>query len=68
MFDTDQCLMEDAEPRTSWIMPIRYEVEGYILDAYAQHLLRKLVDTSKERFGTYKEKSLYLHSVIQYIP
>lgn len=62
MVDTNQCLMEAIEPRTSWILPMGYEVEVHILDAYAQYLLRKLVDNSKERFSTYKEKSLSLHS------
>lgn len=62
MVDTNQCLMEVVEPRTSWIIPMGYEVEGHIIDAYAQHLLSKLVDKSKERFETYKEKSLDLHS------
>lgn len=52
--NTNQYLMEVVEPRTSWIMPIGYEVEAQILDAYAQVSLRKLVDTSKEIFRTYK--------------
>ncbi|XP_057823849.2 uncharacterized protein LOC131036073 [Cryptomeria japonica] len=39
-----------------------YEVSGDILAAYDPHLLRNPVDTTKESFGTYKEKSLSLHS------
>lgn len=39
-----------------------YKVEGHILDAYAQQLLRKLMDKSEEIFRTYKEKSLDSHS------
>lgn len=62
MVEIDQCLMEAVESRTSWIMPMGYEVEGHVLDMYAQHLLSKPVDKSEERFGTYKEKSLSLHS------
>lgn len=46
-------------------MTMGYEVEEYILDAYAQHLLNKLVDTSKERFRMYKEKRLELHSKLK---
>lgn len=56
MVDTDQCLMEAIESRTSWIMPMVYEVEGHSLVVYAQHLLRKPMDKFKERFGTYKEE------------
>lgn len=62
MVETNQCLIEVIEPRTSWIMPMGYEVEGHVLEAYTQHLLRKLVERSKERFDTYKEKRLSLHS------
>lgn len=61
MVDTDQCLMEDVEPRTIWIMPMGYEVDERVQDMYAQHLLSKPKDTSVERFGTYKELSLKLH-------
>ncbi|XP_059067460.1 uncharacterized protein LOC131030201 [Cryptomeria japonica] len=39
-----------------------YEVEERIIELYAQHLLRKLVDAIEERFGTYVEKSLDLHA------
>lgn len=46
MVDTDQCLMKVVEPMTIWIMPIGYEVSGYILDAYSQHFLIKSVDTN----------------------
>lgn len=62
MVDTDQCLMEDIEPKIVWIMPKGYEVSSDILNAYAQHLLRNPVDKSEEMFGTYKEKILSLHS------
>lgn len=62
MVDTDQCLMEVVEHRTSWIMPMGYEVEEEIIELYAQHLLSKPVDTFGERFETYAEKSLKFHS------
>lgn len=52
MVDTHHWLMEVVEPRTTWILPMGYEVEIHILDAYTQYLSRKLVDTSKELFGT----------------
>lgn len=61
MVDIDQCLMEVVEIRTSWILPMGYEVEEKILELYAQHLLSKLVDPNELRFVTYKEKSLKLH-------
>lgn len=51
MVDTNQCLMEVVEPRTSWSMLMGYEVEGHVLDVYAQYLLSKSVDKSEERFG-----------------
>lgn len=41
MVETGQCLMEFVELRTSWIMPMGYEVKGHVLEAYAQHLLSK---------------------------
>lgn len=62
MVEIDQCLMEAVEPRMVWIMLMGYEVDANTLDMYAQHLLRKTVDEKEERFGTYKEKSLRLHS------
>lgn len=61
MVDTDQCLKEAVEPRTSWILRMGYEVDEHILELYAQHLLSQPVDPNEERFGTYKEKSLKLH-------
>lgn len=39
-----------------------YEVDENTLDIHAQHILRKPVDGKEERFGTYKEKILSLHS------
>lgn len=62
MVDTNQCLLEVVEKRNSWIMPMEYEVEGHVLDAYSQHLLRKLVDKFEEMFVNYNAKSLDLHS------
>ncbi|XP_059078088.1 uncharacterized protein LOC131876662 [Cryptomeria japonica] len=53
--------METFEPRIVWILPMGYEVDEITLDTYAQHLLSKLVDENKERFGTFKEKDLSLH-------
>lgn len=58
LVDTNTCQMEAVDPMTTWVMPIYYEVEEDILVAYANHLLPQLVDTTAERFGTYKEKSL----------
>lgn len=62
MVDIDQCLVEALEPRIVWMMPKGYEVDAEILEIYAQHLLCKLIDASKERFGTSTEKDLQLHS------
>lgn len=59
--DIDQRLMEVVEPHTSWILPMAYEVDGQVLELYAQHLLSQLVDLKEEKFGTYKGKSLSLH-------
>lgn len=53
--------MEAVEPRTIRIIPMGYEVDAQILDMYAHHLLRKPLDTSKERFSTFVEKDLQLH-------
>lgn len=61
MVDIDQCLMEVVELKTTWIMPMGYEVDGDTLNA-SLHLLIKPVNKSEERFGTYKEKSLSPHS------
>lgn len=57
MVEVDQCLMEAVKPRTICIMPMGYEVEEQILEMYAQHLLSKSIDTSKERFGTFFENN-----------
>lgn len=54
MVNIDECLMKVVEPRTSWIIPIGYEVEEKILELYAQHLLGKPMDPNEEIFGTYK--------------
>ncbi|XP_059070821.1 uncharacterized protein LOC131860422 [Cryptomeria japonica] len=54
--------MEAIYPRTTWVMPMGYEVEEDHLVAYAEHLLAQPVDTSAERFGTYKDKSLLVHN------
>lgn len=62
MVEIDQSMMEVVESRIVWIMPMGYEVDANTLDMYAQHILSKLVDEKEERFGTYKEKSLSLHS------
>lgn len=61
MVDKDQCQMEVVEPRKIWIMPMAYEVDSIMLEAYSQHLLSQLVDPKEERFGTIKEKELELH-------
>lgn len=62
MIYIDQCPMEAVETRTSWIMPMGYEVEKKILELNAQHLLNNSMDAFEERFGTYAEKRLKLHS------
>lgn len=56
MVETNHCLMEAIELRIVWFMPMGYEVSGDTLNVYAQHILSKLIDTTKERIGTYKEK------------
>lgn len=62
MMDKDQCHMEAIKPRTIWIMPMGYEVDGNTLDVYAQHPLSKLVDKEEERFNIYNKKDLDLHN------
>ncbi|XP_059064805.1 uncharacterized protein LOC131856871 [Cryptomeria japonica] len=42
-----------------------YEVDKDLLIAYVDHLLEKPTDTTTERFRTYKEKSLQVHSKLQ---
>lgn len=42
-----------------------YEVDKDILIVYVEHILGQLVDTTTERFGTYKEKSLQVHSELE---
>lgn len=54
MVDKEQCHMEPVEPRIVWILSMGYEVDEITLDAYAQHLLSKLVDEKEERFSTFK--------------
>lgn len=53
--------MEVVQPRTFWIMLMGYEVDEATLDAYAQHLLKALVDEKEEKFGTTQEKGLKVH-------
>lgn len=62
MVEIDQCPMEAVEPRTIWIVHMGYEFDVNTFNMYAQHLLSKLVDEKEERFGTFKEKILSLHS------
>ncbi|XP_059064620.1 uncharacterized protein LOC131856733 [Cryptomeria japonica] len=57
--------MEAVMPWTTWVMPMGYEVDKDLLIAYVDHLLAQLVDTTIERFGTYKGKSLQVHSELQ---
>lgn len=42
-----------------------YEVDKDLLVAYVDHLLSQLVDTTAKHFGTYKERSLQVHSKIK---
>lgn len=58
MVDTDTCHMEATDSRTSWVMPMRYEVEVDILTIYADHLISKPIDLNVSRFGIFKEKSI----------
>lgn len=62
MVDTNTCQMEAVEPKTSWAIPMVYEVEADLLIAYADHLLSTPIDPSATRFGTFKEKSIKVHS------
>lgn len=62
MVNKDECLMEEVEPQTVWILPMGFEVDAVTLDAYAQHLLNAPVDTKEEKFDTCKEKSMELHT------
>lgn len=62
MVNKDECLMEAIQPQAVWIIPMGYEVDEATLEAYSQHLLNSLEDTKEERFRTYKEKSMELHS------
>lgn len=52
MVDKDQCQIEAVEPRTVWIMPMGYEFDAIMLEAYAQPILSQLLDLKEERFGT----------------
>lgn len=65
MFDTDTCLMEVVIPRTTWVMPMGYEVDKDLLVAYVDHLLAQSVDTTTETFGTYKEELMKVHSELK---
>ncbi|XP_057873186.1 uncharacterized protein LOC131079291 [Cryptomeria japonica] len=67
MVDMDTCMIEVVIPRTTWILPIGYEVDKDLLIAYADHFLDQLVDTSTERFGKFKEKLLQVHFELQRI-
>lgn len=62
MVDTDTCMMEVVEPQFTWVMPMGYEVDKEVLVTYADHLLGQPVDSTTKCFGTYKEKSLQVHS------
>lgn len=62
MVDIDTCQIEAADPRTSSGMPMGYEVEVDILIAYVDHFLSTSIDPNATRFGTFKEKSLEVHS------
>lgn len=53
--------MEVVEPRTSWVMPMGYEVEADLLIAYVDHLLSTPVDPNATRFRTFKEKYIEVH-------
>lgn len=59
--DIDTCLMEVVVPRTTWVMPMGYEVDKDLLVSYTNHLLAQPIDTTIERFGTYKEKLQKVH-------
>lgn len=65
MVDTNTCMMGAVIPRTTWILPMGYEVYKDLLIAYVDHLLEQSVDTTIERFGTYKQKSLQVHYELQ---
>lgn len=60
--DIDTYMMQALVPRTTWVLPMGYEVDKDLLISYANHLLEQPTDTTAERFGTYKEKSLQDHS------
>lgn len=62
MVNKDECFMEAAKPRMVLILPMCYKVDVGTIDAYAHHLLNAPVDSKEERFGTYKEKSMELHT------
>lgn len=61
MVDKDQFHMEAVEPSSIWIMSMGYEVDAQTLEGYDQHILRKPVDPSEDKFGTFKEKDMELH-------
>lgn len=54
-------MMEEVQPRIVQIMPMGYEVDEAILDAYAQHLLQALVDEKEDKVGTSQEKGIKVH-------
>ncbi|XP_059076730.1 uncharacterized protein LOC131875992 [Cryptomeria japonica] len=57
--------METVDPRTTWVVPMGYEVEEDLVVGHAKYLLAQLIDTTIERFGTYKEKYLLVHSELR---
>lgn len=65
MVDTDTCMMEAMILMIKWVMPMGYKVYKDLFICYANKLLEQPVDTIVERFGTYKEKLLQVHSELE---
>lgn len=61
MVDKDECMMEVVKPRTIQIMPMGYDFEEAMLDAYEQYLLQSPVDKNEDKFGIAKDKGLKVH-------
>lgn len=54
-------LMEAMDPTTSVKMPMGYEVDPLLLEAYVEEILKNPMDTNEERFETYEGKNINMN-------
>lgn len=64
MLETNATCFEVVVPRTKWCPPMGYEVRDDILTRMVEHELAAPADLSKERWGTYEEKSSQVHETL----